>query len=104
MIVSTNWLKEYVDLNLSLDEIESGLTALGLECTIKSTDYNFSKVVIGKVISMNKIEDSDHLNICKVDIGKEKLDIVCGANNVTAGIYVPVAVAGATLDNGKFKI
>ena len=104
MIVSTDWLKEYIDLELSLDEIESGLTALGLECAIKSKEYSFSKVVVGKVISADKIEDSEHLNICKVDVGTKELEIVCGASNVTSGIYVPVAVPGATLDNQKFKI
>ena len=104
MIVSANWLKDYINFNSSMEKLEEGLTGLGLECTIKTKDYGFSGVVVGKVLSNNKIKDSDHLNLCLVDIGNEKLEIVCGAPNVKEGIYVPVAIPGAILDNGNFKI
>ena len=104
MIVSTDWLKEHIDFDLSSEELERELTALGLECSIKKNSPSFTNVIIGKVLSVKKVENSDHLNLCVVDIGNEKVDIVCGAPNVKKNISVPVAVPGATLDNGSFKI
>ena len=104
MIVSSNWLKDYINFKLPIEKLEQGLTGLGLECTVRTKNYSFSGVVVGKVISTNRVKDSDHLNLCLVDIGTEKLEIVCGAPNVKENIYVVVAVPGATLDNGNFKI
>ena len=104
MIVSIDWLKEIIDFTLSPQELEDGLTSLGLECTYKKNSTSYSGIIVGKVLSVSKVEGSDHLNLCSVDIGKSSKDIVCGANNVKPGIIVPVALPGATLDNGKFKI
>ena len=104
MIVSIDWLKEIIDFTLSPQELEDGLTSLGLECTYKKNSTSYSGIIVGKVLSVSKVEDSDHLNLCSVDIGKSSKDIVCGANNVKPGIIVPVALPGATLDDGKFKI
>ena len=104
MIVSIDWIKEHIDTSISLEELEDKLTALGLECSIKKKEFSFKDIIIGKVLSVDKVENSDHLNLCVVDIGSEKLNIVCGAPNVKMDIHVPVAVPGATLDNGKFKI
>ena len=104
MIVSIDWLKDHIDFNLSLEDLERKLTALGLECSIKKESISFSDVIIGKVLSVEKVKDSDHLNLCIVDTGTEKVDIVCGASNVRKNINVAVALPGATLDNGNFKI
>ena len=104
MIVSINWLKEIIDFTLSPGELEDGLTSLGLECTYKKESTSYSGVTVGQIISVSKVKDSDHLNLCSVNIGDSTKDIVCGADNVKAGIIVPVALPGATLDNGKFKI
>jgi len=104
MIVSTKWLKEIIDYSLTPEELESGLTSLGLECTYKADVSSFSGIVVGKILSVSKVEDSDHLNLCKVDIGETTVEIVCGANNVEPDILVPVALPGATLDNGNFTI
>ena len=63
------------------------------------------KVKIGQVLKVEKHSNSDHLSLCDVDIGdKDSIQIVCGAPNVKNGIYVPVALVGASLDNGNFKI
>ena len=104
MIVSTDWLKEHIDFKSSLEDLEKELTALGLECSIKKKSFSFQGVIIAKIISVQKIKESDHLNLCIVDTGDDKLEIVCGAPNVKEGIYVPLATPGATLDNGNFKI
>ena len=104
MIVSIDWLKDHIDFNSSLDDLEKELTALGLECSIKKEPISFSNVIIGKILSTKKIKDSDHLNLCLVDTGSEQVDIVCGAPNVRENINVPLALPGATLNNGKFKI
>ncbi len=104
MIVSTKWLKELIDYSLTPEELESGLTSLGLECTYKADVSSFSGIVIGKILSVTKVENSDHLNLCKVDVGETSVEIVCGANNLEPDILVPVALPGATLDNGNFKI
>ena len=105
MIVSKEWLNDYLQISLSDKELEKGLTDLGLECTLIKKEFTFTNVFICKIIEFSKHPNADKLNVCIVDIGeKEKLNIVCGAPNVKNGIYVPVAIVGATLNNGEFEI
>ena len=105
MIVSKEWLNDYLQISLSDEELEKGLTDLGLECTLIKKEFTFTNVFIGKIIEFSKHPNADKLNVCIVDIGeKEKLNIVCGAPNVKNGIFVPVAIVGATLNNGEFEI
>ena len=105
MIVSKEWLNDYLKISLSDEELEKGLTDLGLECTLIKEEFTFTNVFIGKIIEFSKHPNADKLNVCIVDIGeKEKLNIVCGAPNVKNGLYVPVAIVGATLNNGEFEI
>ena len=105
MIISLKWLKELINTKLSKDDLVEKLTDLGLECSDSSVGPSFSSVVVGKVKSVEKHNNSDHLSLCTVDIGEQSnLQIVCGAPNVKKGINVPVALVGATLANGAFKI
>ena len=105
MIVSINWLKEIIDFKSTPKQLEEGLTALGLECTYKTeNELSFTNIVVGQVLSVEKVKDSDHLNLCLVQIDEEEKEIVCGAENIKPDILVPVAVPGATLGHGKFKI
>ncbi len=105
MKVSLNWLKDYLDVSGTAEEISDKLTALGLEASYENTGKCFSGVVIGKVIECGPHENADKLSVCEVDTGDgENHSIVCGAPNVKSGIYVPVAKVGATLNNGEFKI
>ncbi|MDC2984646.1 phenylalanine--tRNA ligase subunit beta, partial [Candidatus Marinimicrobia bacterium] len=105
MIASLNWLKEIVDINTSNSELLKNLTNLGLECTSINTGPSFENVYVGKIINVKKHKNSEHLFLCSVDVGDEnKLSIVCGAPNVKKEILVPVAVVGAKILNGKFKI
>ena len=100
MITSINWLKDIINYTSSPKELEDGLTALGLECTYKETNCSYSKIIIGEILSVDKVKASDHLNLCVVNVGDKTEEIVCGANNVKPGILVPIALPGATLNDG----
>lgn len=104
MIITRSWINEWVDISkISSDEIVKKLNSIGLEVAeYKKIDIP-SKVVVGKVIECEKHPNADKLSVCKVDVGSEKLQIVCGAKNVAAGQFVAVAVIGAVLP-GDFKI
>lgn len=102
MKIVLSWLKDYVDINLPAEKIVDALLMAGIEV---ESFYNPAKslrnVVIGEIISCNKHPNADKLNICKVKISEEKiLNILCGANNCSAGAKVPVALPGAQLPSG----
>ncbi|WP_321314084.1 phenylalanine--tRNA ligase subunit beta [Halarcobacter sp.] len=104
MIVTRNWLQEYVDISkISTDDICKTLNSIGLEVDSLELQRVPAKVVVGKVLEKEKHPDADKLNICQVDIGGETVQIVCGAKNVDAGQFVPVAVVGCKLGD-DFKI
>jgi phenylalanyl-tRNA synthetase beta chain len=104
MIVTRNWLQEFIDISkISTEDICKALNSIGLEVDSLEKISIPSKVVLGKVLEKEKHPDADKLNICQVDIGTEQVQIVCGAKNVDAGQYVPVAVNGCNLGGG-FKI
>lgn len=104
MKVSYKWLAELVDLDgLKIEEIADRLTNTGLEVEkIQSLAYA-NNLVIGEVIECVKHPDSDHLQLTKVNIGKEILQIVCGAKNCCQGIKVIVAKIGAKLKDIEIK-
>lgn len=99
MKISANWLSDYVDHVLSVDELADRLTMAGLEVEqIEHTGVRLDGVVVGHVLDVNRHANADRLTICSVDIGlDEPVSIVCGAANVAAGQKVPVATVGATL-------
>ncbi len=104
MIVTRAWLQEYIDISsISTEDICKTLNSIGLEVDSLEEQKIPKNVVIGKVLEKEKHPDADKLNICQVDIGTETVQIVCGAKNVAAGQYVPVAVNGCDLGGG-FKI
>ncbi len=105
MIVSIDWLKDYVELDMPLEELADKLTVAGLECVIKEVGKSIPEgVVVGKVIERKDHPNADSLSVCKVDIGApEVLNIVCGALNVDADQFVPVATVGTQL-TPDFKI
>ena len=100
MKISLNWLKDFVDFDLSPEELAATLTALGLEATVESRSFEFHGIVVGKILQVDTIPDSTHLILCQVDLGTEVVPIVCGAPNVAAGALVPVAAVGAVLPGG----
>ncbi len=102
MLISYNWLKEYIDLNLSAEDTAEALTLTGLEVEdVIDRGGNLDGIVVGKVEECNAHPNADKLVLCKVDVGDEVLPIVCGAPNVEAGQYVPVALTGTSLPLGN---
>jgi phenylalanyl-tRNA synthetase beta chain len=101
MRVSLNWIKDYIDIELSVDEISKLLTDIGLEVesveTYESVKGGLDGLVVGEVIEKEKHPDADKLSVCKVNAGNEVLQIVCGAPNVASGQKVIVALVGTTL-------
>ncbi|RDW16289.1 phenylalanine--tRNA ligase subunit beta [Oceanobacillus arenosus] len=105
MLVSYNWLKNYVDLGeITPEQLAEKITKSGIE--VDHVTYIAAKstnVVVGYVASCEKHPDADKLNLCQVDVGEETLQIVCGAPNVAKGQKVAVALPGAKLP-GDIKI
>jgi phenylalanyl-tRNA synthetase beta chain len=106
MRVSLNWLKELVDINMSPEELGRVLTIAGFELEeLIDLRANADGVVVGKVIERSQHPNADKLSVCKVDIGAdEPLSIVCGASNVKADIFVPVATVGTYLPAIDLKL
>ena len=103
MKISHNWLRQFIKIDIPVDEISILLTNLGLEVenieTYESIKGGLKGVVVGKVISCGKHPNADRLKITKVDIGGDSnLSIVCGAPNVAKGQKVLVATMGTTLN------
>ena len=105
MKLSRKFVSDYIDLDesLSIKDIAEAMTNVGNEYDTACPLINCTNLVVGEVIECSDHPDSDHLHVCKVDIGKEILDIVCGAPNCRKGIKVIVALAGAKLPGGEIK-
>ncbi|MBO7225143.1 MAG: phenylalanine--tRNA ligase subunit beta, partial [Bacteroidales bacterium] len=108
MKISYNWLKKYVDTNVSAEEIANLLTFGGLEVEdielVESIKGGLKNFFVGEVLTCENHPNSDHLHITKVNVGgEEPLNIVCGAPNVAAGQKVIVATIGAKIyeENGE---
>jgi len=100
MIITRSWLNEWIDLkNISTQKICETLNNIGLEVDSVIQNCIPKKIVIGKVIECIKHPNADKLSVCQVDIGTSIEQIVCGAKNVIAGLFVPVATIGADLGN-----
>ncbi|NEP86114.1 MAG: phenylalanine--tRNA ligase subunit beta [Okeania sp. SIO2C2] len=106
MRISLNWLRELVDIKISPEELAETLTMAGFEVEeIEDRSTWATGVVVGKILEANKHPNADKLKVCQVDIGKaEPLNIVCGASNAKADIYVPVATIGTYLSKIDLKI
>ena len=104
MIVTRSWLEEFINIsNISTEDICKTLNSIGLEVDSLKKQRIVPGVVVGKVLEKQKHPDADKLNVCQVDIGSQIVQIVCGAKNVAAGQYVPVATVGCKLSE-DFKI
>ena len=105
MNISYNWLKEYVNFDLTPDEVAAALTSIGLETggveEVQTIKGGLEGLVIGEVLTCVEHPNSDHLHITTVNLGNgEPTQIVCGASNVAAGQKVVVATLGAKLYDG----
>jgi len=106
MRISLSWLRELVEIKITSDKLAETLTMAGFEVEdIEDRRTWANGVVVGKVLERQPHPNADKLSVCQVDIGaSETLNIVCGAANVRADIYVPVATTGTYLPNIDLKI
>ena len=105
MEISYKWLKEYVDFDLTPEEVSAALTSIGLETDgveeVQSIKGGLEGLVVGEVLTCEPHPNSDHMHITTVDLGEgEPVQIVCGAANVAAGQKVIVATLGTKLYDG----
>ncbi len=105
MLISLNWLKQYIDLEgISIEELDNTLTMIGQEVEkIDRQGESLVNIVTAQIVEKEMHPDSDHLTVCRVDDGNEVLQIVCGASNHKQGDKVVLARIGAVL-GGDFKI
>ena len=105
MKLSLNFVKDYIDLdkNLTVEQIAEDMTNHSSEYDEAGKLINATNLTIGLVEECKMHPDSDHLHVCKVNVGNEILDIVCGAPNVRKGLKVIVALPGAKLPGGTIK-
>lgn len=98
-MISLNWIKNYIDLDgIDLIKLADEITKTGVNIEKVITNH-IDNLVIGEVVECTMHPDSDHLHVCKVNIGSEIIQIVCGASNVKENIKVIVALPGAHLPN-----
>lgn len=105
MNISYNWLKEYVDFDLTPEEVAAALTSIGLETggveEVQTIKGGLEGLVVGEVLTCEPHPNSDHMHITTVNLGQgESVQIVCGAANVAAGQKVIVATLGTKLYDG----
>ena len=103
MQVSTKWLKDYIKIDITPEELAEKFTMAGVPVeNVVHADEGLEKVVTGKIEKLEAHPDSDHLQVCQMNVGTgELLQIVTGAPNVKQGQVVPVALVGAHLPNGQ---
>ena len=102
-MISLNWVKDYIDLDgVDLKELATKVTKAGINVEAVISNH-IDHLVVGEVVECVNHPDSDHLHVCKVNIGNEVTQIVCGAPNVRKGLKVIVSLPGAVLP-GNFEI
>ncbi|MQS76505.1 phenylalanine--tRNA ligase subunit beta [Companilactobacillus halodurans] len=101
MKISTSWLKEYIPVTHTVEEMANKISLTGIESSPVKLGEELTDLVVGHITSVIAHPNSDHLKVCQVDVGEsEEIQIVCGAPNVAKGQYVIVARHGAHLPNG----
>jgi phenylalanyl-tRNA synthetase beta chain len=108
MKISEQWLRRWVNPDISTQQMCDQLTMAGLEVDgVEPAAADFSDIVVARVESIEKHPDADKLNVCQVTDGSQTQQIVCGAANVRQGLVIPLAKVGAVLptaDGGSWKI
>ena len=104
MILSKKFVSNYIDVkSIDIKTIAEDMTRVGNEYDYAGKLVNATNLVVGHVLECEMHPDSDHLHVCKIDVGDEVLDIVCGAPNMRKGLKVIVAKDGAVLPGGTIK-
>lgn len=105
MLLSYNWLREFIDIDLNYNELDNILTMLGIE--LESADFQAKKYenfIVAEVLEREKHPNADKLSVCQVNTGEEVLQVICGAPNVDKGQKVILGKSGAVVPNGGFKL
>ncbi len=101
MRVSQNWLKDYVDIEMSPDDLAELLTMTGLEIeAVEAVGQSLEDILVSRILSVRPHPRADRLFLCDVDTGHDTLQVVCGAPNVKEGALAPLALPGLSLPNG----
>ncbi len=101
MRVSLNWLKDYVDIDISPPDLAERLTMAGLEVeTLDPVGHSLKEIVAAKILSVTRHPNADRLSLCRVDAGNGEVPVVCGAPNLKEGTLVPMALPGTDLPGG----
>ncbi len=107
MKVSLKWLKDYVDVNIPVDDLAYKLTMAGLEVDeVETVGAGWDNIFIGKVLGLDKHPNADKLQLATVDLGQEQWTMICGAPNIAPGQKIAFAKVGARLyegDSGKLE-
>src|SRR6478672_11968008 len=103
MRVPLSWLRDYVDVQLTPEQLAERLTLLGMEVqSIQARGADWHDVVVGELLSVERHPRADRLSLTRVTVGSgEPLEIVCGATNIAVGQRVPVALPGAVLPGNR---
>lgn len=103
MNLSKKWLLDYVELNVSDKEFSDEMTLSGSKVeSFEKEGAELKNIVVGKILSLERHPDSDHLWICSVEVGQDApLQIVTGAQNLKEGDYVPAALNGSVVYGGQ---
>lgn len=101
MKVSLNWLKDFVDIDVSAEELAAKLTTSGFEVEeVVYMNEHLHDVYVGRITKIEKHPEADRLVVCQVDVGEKQVQIITSATNVFEGAVVPVSLDGADLANG----
>jgi phenylalanyl-tRNA synthetase beta chain len=101
MKISLSWLKEYIEINISVSDLADALTMAGLEVEAVSDRYDYlNSVVIGRLSKIDPHPNTDKLKLCRVDIGDRMVTVVCGAPNVKNDMLAPCAMPGTCFPKG----
>ncbi len=101
MKVSLNWLKEYVPIDMAVQDLADALTMAGLEVEAVEDRYaHLETVVVGRVVDVLPHPNADRLKLCRVDGGNGMVTVVCGAPNAATGVLAPLARVGTRLPDG----
>lgn len=105
MKISYNWIKEFIDIDVSIKELDNTLTMLGIEVEgIEDIGEKYNNFIIGYVESKSSHPDADKLSVCSVNTGQEILTVICGAPNVDQGQKIVLGLSGAVVPNGGFEL
>jgi len=101
MKVSFNWLRDFVDIDQTPAELAEMLTMGGLEVEgLEHRGHGLDNIAVSRILNILPHPNADRLSICKLDVGKDEVSVVCGAPNITTGMVVPLALPGNTLPDG----